>query len=343
MINVDSRLIRELDGDQLKLLTLMADYSNKEMTCWPSVKTLALDCGWSSDKVHRIKRQLITRKLIRSDARYKEKDPGQTSNLYTIITTQVQKYTPPANLIGGGMQGCTPRGGNSAEGAPIISAIHPPANLSDEVLGIEALDNEALKAEALEKEKEYLSFQISNVFQELIETFFTQFDDYKFYAAHERCIDGYDKPIDETSLAFLKKINWAAEKIYYALKTLKRQRLQVGDENISRGEGVSDNVFKEVRIQVNAYHDYCRLTKTFMTTDPEKLPEKLIQADWPFKLFDFVKKDIKDEKYDPAYDKDLLSEWLVQMYYWHAYIDTWHCKRYNNRIVSDGEEYLKTK
>src|SRR5688500_6280612 len=118
MINIDSRLIRELNGDQLKLLTIITDYSNQDRTCFPSVKTLAKDCKWSVDKVHRIKRQLIKQELIKSEPRYKDKDPGQTSNLYTVTTPRVQKYTPPANLIGGDMHGCTPGGSNSTGEVP---------------------------------------------------------------------------------------------------------------------------------------------------------------------------------------------------------------------------------
>jgi len=341
MTNIDSSLIGALVPNELFLLNYLANMMNRERLCFPGNKKICKDLKWSLPRLQDAKRSLVDKGCIEVRIRSKENGKGQTSNYYFIKTPLISNYTPTKKDNMGDVinLGTTPI--KKLGMGPIKKLGTTPTKKHDnEVLVLEELTTEVLELEELEKEKKYISFKISNIFQDLVETFFPQFNEHKLYVTyvdHYQC--EYKNTVDETSLAVLKKINRAAEKIHETFKSLQRPRIEEENGKLVRKVKKPDTL-KEVRYQINAYHDFCRLSKTYMPTDPEKYPEKLIQADWPFKLFDFVKDDIEKEKYDPAYDQELLSEWLREMYYYQDCWDTWVCKRYNNRIVSGGEEYL---
>jgi len=58
--------------------------SNKENTCFPSIKTIARECGMAVSTVKRALGDLDLSGYIKKDSRYRE-DNGQTSNLYTLV------------------------------------------------------------------------------------------------------------------------------------------------------------------------------------------------------------------------------------------------------------------
>ena len=97
IISIDERLLDIVNPQQFKLLSVMASYMDEKKQCCPTIQTLAKDCHWSLNKLHRIKRQLIKLGLIKSEARYYDEEDdghnGQDSNLYTVITTLINvKY-----------------------------------------------------------------------------------------------------------------------------------------------------------------------------------------------------------------------------------------------------------
>lgn len=58
--------------------------SNKENTCFPSIKTIARECGMAVSTVKRALGDLDYSGYIKKDPRYRD-DNGQTSNLYTLV------------------------------------------------------------------------------------------------------------------------------------------------------------------------------------------------------------------------------------------------------------------
>jgi DNA-binding transcriptional MocR family regulator len=58
--------------------------SNKENTCFPSIKTIARECGMAVSTVKRAMGDLDYTGYIKKNPRYRD-DNGQTSNLYTLV------------------------------------------------------------------------------------------------------------------------------------------------------------------------------------------------------------------------------------------------------------------
>lgn len=342
MINIDSRLLDEVDADELYLLSRLANRVNKEGVCWPGNALLMKECKWSRSKLIRVKNGLYEKKILTSTTRRKENSVELMSNLYKIDTTLISNYTPSVK------NDTTPvQNGHhlssTGDTTPVQNGHHLVSESSREVLTNEVLSNEELTNEELNRENRRHSL-ISNIFEDLIRTFWKDFESHKHFYLYKFVIpeESYPEQLDVTTETFLLKIAGAAGKIYDFLNNLQRPRLEVTEKEVKR-EGKPHNIPKESNLQVNAYFDYCRLSKTYMLSDPDKLPDKIAQGDWCMKLYDFLKDKIEREEYDPAIDSELLlSEWLIHKYYWEPQF-VYECKRYNNRIVYEGEEYLKVK
>jgi hypothetical protein len=345
MINIDSRLLGDVDANEFLLLAYLTSKVNEDRVCWYGNKAICRDLKWSMVRLQTTKRRLIEKGLLEVEKRFKENSPAQTSNYYKVLTPLTSNYTPTLKLGTGGTSKLD-RGDTSKLGmAPVSNlGMAPTSKLGNEVLNNEELATEELVSEELEKDNRYLSYCEHSIFSDLVKYIFTQFEEYS------HCMAGYSE-VDElkeltsdlTIRKSLKKILEAARAINSAFMELKRPlpewRETAGFPGTDAGE---INPLLEARDQISAYADFCRLTGTFIVTDPEKLPEKLVTTDWCKKLIDHVKPNIEKEKYDPAADEELLSQWLVEFYYWQP-LDVYVCKRYNNRIVYGGEEYLKVK
>lgn len=66
-----------------QIMFYLINRANAEGTCFPSVKTIACDCGISARTVQRTMAILLQEGFIKKDSRFREKG-GQTSNLYTL-------------------------------------------------------------------------------------------------------------------------------------------------------------------------------------------------------------------------------------------------------------------
>lgn len=65
--------------------------SNKENTCFPSIKTIAKDVHISVNTVKRALDDLVDAGFVKKEARFvKEKNGAQTSNLYTLCEVEVE-------------------------------------------------------------------------------------------------------------------------------------------------------------------------------------------------------------------------------------------------------------
>lgn len=69
-------------------------HSNKEGTCFPSIKTIAAECGYGVTTVKRALDDLLEAGYIQKAPRFDErKNGGQTSNLYTL-RAEMEKPAP---------------------------------------------------------------------------------------------------------------------------------------------------------------------------------------------------------------------------------------------------------
>lgn len=83
-----------LKSRALSILIYLIDRSNKELTCFPSIPIMAEQLHISISTVKRALHELVDAGFIQKDARFREKNRGQTSNLYTLM---FRKETPTPN------------------------------------------------------------------------------------------------------------------------------------------------------------------------------------------------------------------------------------------------------
>lgn len=77
--------------------TLVMNYlinrANKQLTCFPAIKTIATDCNMSKRTVQRALNDLLEAGMIKKESRYRE-NGGQSSNLYTICINEHDEEQP---------------------------------------------------------------------------------------------------------------------------------------------------------------------------------------------------------------------------------------------------------
>ena len=70
------------------VLNCLIMHANKDGECFPSIKTIAAECGYGVSTVKRALNDLCDAGYLQKQARFDErKKGGQTSNLYTLILT----------------------------------------------------------------------------------------------------------------------------------------------------------------------------------------------------------------------------------------------------------------
>ena len=74
-----------LKSRALSVLIYLIDRSNQKLTCFPAIPTMAEQLHISISTVKRALRELVDAGYISKDARFREKNRGQSSNLYTLI------------------------------------------------------------------------------------------------------------------------------------------------------------------------------------------------------------------------------------------------------------------
>ncbi|WP_373265944.1 helix-turn-helix domain-containing protein [Hungatella hathewayi] len=73
-----------LKSRALQVLTYLIDRSNKEGTCFPAIATMSRDLHISVSTVKRSLRELTESGFVKKESRFREKNNGQTSNLYIL-------------------------------------------------------------------------------------------------------------------------------------------------------------------------------------------------------------------------------------------------------------------
>lgn len=74
-----------LKSRALSVLIYLIDRSDRELTCFPAIPTMAGQLHISESTVKRALRELVETGYIKKDSRFRENNRGQTSNLYTLV------------------------------------------------------------------------------------------------------------------------------------------------------------------------------------------------------------------------------------------------------------------
>lgn len=74
-----------LKSRALSVLIYLIDRSNKDLTCFPAIPTMAQQLHISISTVKRALSELVEAGFVEKDTRFREKNKGQTSNLYTLV------------------------------------------------------------------------------------------------------------------------------------------------------------------------------------------------------------------------------------------------------------------
>lgn len=74
-----------LKSRALSILIYLIDRSNKELTCYPAIPTMAKELHIGTSTVKRALHELMEAGFIQKEARFREKNRGQTSNLYILM------------------------------------------------------------------------------------------------------------------------------------------------------------------------------------------------------------------------------------------------------------------
>lgn len=86
MINIDTRLLKNIDGDEFWLLIHLVKFLGKKKYVWPANATLKKDTGWGMEKLQRVKKSLIDKGFLISEQR------ANTSNAYRFRTKLIGIY-----------------------------------------------------------------------------------------------------------------------------------------------------------------------------------------------------------------------------------------------------------
>jgi len=97
MINIDNRLLPQINPDELYLLCHIVNYMNQNKMCFPSNGKLIKDSGFSQSKILRVKNTLIDKKIMTVTQRFRA-DGSQTSNLYKLQTDYIGVYVSGKNM-----------------------------------------------------------------------------------------------------------------------------------------------------------------------------------------------------------------------------------------------------
>lgn len=124
MLNIDDRILSEVDENQLFLLCAIAKHMGNNAKAWPSNKTLCETTRWSANKLQRVKKSAIEAGILGAESRFQ--NSAQTSNVYQIKTRRIGIMVNLADMIPHPQNGIPPH----------------PQNGGTEVLTNEVLTNE---------------------------------------------------------------------------------------------------------------------------------------------------------------------------------------------------------
>lgn len=80
-----------LKSRALQVLVYLIDRSNKEGTCYPAISTMSQELHISVSTVKRALKELTVSGFVKKESRFREKNNGQTSNLYILCFAGTSK------------------------------------------------------------------------------------------------------------------------------------------------------------------------------------------------------------------------------------------------------------
>lgn len=86
-----------LKSRALSVLIYLIDRSNKDLTCFPAIPTMAEQLHVSISTVKRALHELVDAGFIKKEPRFREKNRGQTSNLYILVQPEDVPEPIPAS------------------------------------------------------------------------------------------------------------------------------------------------------------------------------------------------------------------------------------------------------
>ena len=88
-----------LKSRTLSVLIYLIDRSNKDLTCFPAIPTMAEQLHVSISTVKRALPELVYTVFIKNVPRFREKNRGQTSNLFLLVLpVDVPEPIPASDL-----------------------------------------------------------------------------------------------------------------------------------------------------------------------------------------------------------------------------------------------------
>jgi len=97
MINIDTRLLSQINPDELYLVCHIVNYMNQNKMCFPSNAKLSKDSTFSQSKILRVKNSLVDKKIMTVTRRFRA-DGSQTSNLYKLQTEFIGVFVSAKNM-----------------------------------------------------------------------------------------------------------------------------------------------------------------------------------------------------------------------------------------------------
>lgn len=147
MINIDTRLLPDINEKELWLLVMIAKRFDAKMSSYPSNQTLMKDTGWGVDKLRAVKLSLHKKGILNVEDRF-DKKGKQTSNLYSVDTQYLSVFV---NL--------SDKGVGKSEGCPVGKS---------EGGGVDKSNPEVLTNEVLTNEKDMLFNEFWNAYDKKV-------------------------------------------------------------------------------------------------------------------------------------------------------------------------------
>jgi|GEM_PF-5474698 len=325
MINLHTHLLDDpklrLDENELFLLLHLVKRKNKEDFCFPSNNVLTRDTGWHIEKLLRVKKQLEQKGLIKVDRGNKGRN-----NRYHFTSDHIGIYVNGKSDIVG-------KSDNGFSGVSTTENRYTDTGKSvTEVLSTEVLSNKVLS-----NDKYLLKHSHSLIFMKVVDCFFDSLQEFRTYHLDT---EEEKQAMNPTIRTQLDKIWRGAAEIFEAFKALNRRIPEV--RMIERPYSGNDHPLSEAEDQIDAYLDYCDITKTHPVQKIESIPEKLISKDWCAWIQEWAIEEYKAGRFIPLLrDSDIRSYWLNFLFYDPLHYDVFVSKRNESIIYWGQDKYLK--
>lgn len=126
-----------LKSRALSVLIYLIDRSNKDLTCFPAIPTMAEQLHISVSTVKRALKELAEAGYIQKEARFRERNRGQSSNLYILLLVE---------------QMPTPDNDNTLAHEDYIAPAVPEAGTGGHKTGVAQITFDTLKSEMQQKQ-----------------------------------------------------------------------------------------------------------------------------------------------------------------------------------------------